>query len=202
MLRYLVISAIIFSFTGKAHAQFKDVAYRQQPIRMEDSITPAKMSHRLSPGKVALMSTIIPGSGQIYNGQWYKAGALYVGMAFVVYFINFNEHYYSDFKLAYQMRTDNNPLTIDKYDTASHSGQPFISDPNSLADYREYYHHNRDLLYILSAVIFTANIIDAYVYAHLKEFDISDKLTLNFNLMKFSNIANGINYTPSISLRF
>ena len=172
-------------------------------VALQDSVVPSKSnSKRFTPGKVALMSTIVPGSGQIYNGQWYKAGVLYAGMAFVIYFINFNEHYYADFKQAYRFRTDNNPYTIDKYDTTSHSGQPFISDPLTLQDYREYYHHNRDLLYILSAVIFTANIIDAYVYAHLKEFDISDKLTLELNLTKFSNIANGINYTPSIKLKF
>ena len=148
------------------------------------------------------MSAIVPGSGQIYNGQWYKAGALYAGMAAIIYFINFNEQNYVDFKQAYKQRTDNNPYTIDKYDTASHSGQPFISDPQTLIDYREYYHRNRDLLYILATVVFTANIIDAYVYAHLREFDISDKLSLEINLTKFSNIANGLNYTPSISLRF
>ena len=202
MKAYFFITIFFLVSQVTVNAQFKEFSSSYSPGLKDSTVKSKKSAHRLSPGKVCLMSAILPGSGQIYNGQWYKAGVLYAGMATIIYFINWNQQYYADFKQAYIYRTDNNPLTIDKYDTASHSGQPFISDPNTLVSYREYYHHNRDLLYILAAVVYATNIIDAYVYAHLKDFDISDKLSLELNLSRFSYTTMGFSYTPSVKLKF
>lgn len=203
MLRNIFFIVLLFLLNaGNIDAQYRTISYENVP---KDTVAKKDFSNKfknLSPGKVALMSTLVPGAGQVYNGQWYKTVVLYAGIAVIAYSINFNEQEYVQFKQAYKARTDNNPLSIDKYDTASHSGQPFVPDAQTLLDYREYYHRNRDLLYILGAVVYTANIIDAYVYAHLKSFDISDKLSMQVNPLKISNIANGMAFTPSVKFKF
>ena len=42
----------------------------------------------------------------------------------------------------------------------------------------DYYERNRDLSYIVTAVIYLLNIVDASVDAHLFDFDISEDLSL------------------------
>ena len=43
----------------------------------------------------------------------------------------------------------------------------------------DYYKRNRDLMYILTGLVYALNIIDASVDAHLFYFDVSDDLSLN-----------------------
>ena len=63
----------------------------------EDSTT--EKTH--SPKTAALLSTFIPGAGQIYNGSWWKTPIVYVGFAGIGYGLYFYQDYYKSFKTAY-----------------------------------------------------------------------------------------------------
>jgi hypothetical protein len=95
-----------------------------------------------------------------------------------------NHKQYIDFRDAYRIRTDGNETTLDKYDILSGSGEVPYSEQRLLI-FRDQYKRDRDFYYIVSTLIYGLNIIDAYVFAHLKDFDIDENLsfkpTLNLN---------------------
>ena len=131
-----------------------------------DSIANAQ---RKQANKIALQSAILPGLGQVSNHKYWKVPIIYGGFAALVYFIDFNNKNYKDYKTAYLYRNDNDSLTVDAFPN-------FTTDDIRVR--KDYYRRNRDLSYILTAVLYSLNIIDAYVDAQLRNFDISEDLSL------------------------
>ncbi|TAH38779.1 MAG: hypothetical protein EYC69_13905 [Bacteroidetes bacterium] len=127
------------------------------------------LAQKKQANRIALQSAILPGLGQVSNHKYWKVPIIYGGFAALVYFIDFNNKNYRDYKTAFLYRNDNDSLTVDAF-------------PNFTADdikvRKDYYRRNRDLSYILTAVLYSLNIIDAYVDAQLRNFDISEDLSL------------------------
>jgi hypothetical protein len=120
--------------------------------------------------KAAWMSAVLPGLGQAYNKSYWKIPVLYAGAATLVYFISANQKEYQSYKDAYLYRLDGDPATVDDQ-------YPNLTDAD-INVRMNYYRRNRDLSIILTGALYVLNIIDAYVDAHLKEFDIGDDLSL------------------------
>lgn len=121
--------------------------------------------------KATTLSTICPGAGQIYNKSYWKVPIVLGGIATMGYVINFNNRGLERFKLAYDLVTDGDPNTIDEF-----NGR-YTAD--YLKKLRDNYRRNRDLCIIITAGLYLLNIIDAHVDAHMKEYDISDDLSMN-----------------------
>lgn len=149
--------------------------------------------------KAALKSAIVPGLGQIQNEQIWKVPIVYVGLGICAYAINFNHQNYKEFQKAYRLRTDGDTTTRDKFHPET--GGAVIASDDVLRRSREFYRRNRTLSYIATGILYVANILDAYVFAHLKEFDISDDLSMRVNPPNFANIANRNHVTMGISLK-
>jgi hypothetical protein len=153
-------------------------------IKHADSLT-VMAKHRAN--KAAILSAVLPGAGQVYNKSYWKVPVLYAGFAALIYYIDFNQKYYKTFKTAYLYRTDLDSTTIDAY--------PNYTNDDLLVR-KDYYRRNRDLCYILTGVVYVLNIIDAYVDAHLKDFDVGDDLSLHtepyFNLAQNGTPVAGI----------
>ncbi len=132
-------------------------------------------NHRAN--RAAVFSAVVPGAGQVYNKSYWKVPIIYGGFAALIYFINFNNTNYKTFKTAYLYRTDLDSTTNDAFPNYTN---------DDLIVRKDYYRRNRDFCYILGGVVYVLNIIDAYVDAHLKDFDVSDDLTMHtepyFNL--------------------
>ena len=124
------------------------------------------VKHRAN--RAALLSAIVPGAGQVYNKSYWKVPVLYGGIAALVYFVNFNQTNYRTFNTAYIYRNDEDSGTIDEFPNYSN---------DDLIVRRDYYRRNRDLTYVIGGVVYVLNIIDAYVDAHLKDFNVSDNLS-------------------------
>ncbi len=124
------------------------------------------------PNGVALRSALIPGWGQLVNRQWYKVPIIYAGGVGVGYVFYKNNQQYQHFRLQYRYRTDDDPATEDT--------EPQLTTQGIL-DARQYYKRNRDLTVIVTGAMYAANILDAYVFAHLREFDVDDKLSVRFS---------------------
>jgi len=122
-----------------------------------------------SPKKAAIMSTCLPGLGQVYNKKYWKIPIIYAGLGGAGYAIAWNNKKYQDFRKAYIARTDTLSSTVDPY--------PRYSDAN-LLDLRNYYRHNLELSIIVVTAIYVLNIVDASVDAHLYDFNISDDLSM------------------------
>jgi hypothetical protein len=172
----------------------------------KDSTKTRKKINWHSPSMVALQSAVLPGLGQISNGKLHilKVPVIYAGFAVCGYFINFNNKEYVKFRDAYHLRVDGDSQTIDIY-SPEHPDANYtrgIFSDQSLLSQREFYRKNRDLTIIITAGVYFANILDAYVFAHLKDFDVSDDLSLAIKPVSFSNIAGRNQITTGLQLKF
>ena len=155
MIRTLILIAFLFQVFA-AHAQ----------KTLPDSVS----SVNKRANRAALMSAVIPGLGQAYNKKYWKIPILYAGIGTLVYFSIDNNDQYKKYKQAYVYRLDGDSTTND-------TQYPNLSDEDILAR-KDYYRRNRDLCYVILGAVYVLNIIDAYVDAHLKDFDVSDNLSL------------------------
>jgi hypothetical protein len=136
----------------------------------------SQLGHRAN--RAALFSAIVPGAGQFYNKKYWKLPILYGGAAVIGLSIEYNNRYYKIFREAYQLRVDGDSTTIDKFDPVNTDVDVTYPDAEALMTRKDYYRRTRDLMWVIGSVVYVLNIIDAYVDAHLNNFDISDNLSM------------------------
>jgi len=118
------------------------------------------------PKKATLLSAMLPGAGQIYNGKSWKVPILYAGILTDVYFIQYNHKRYERFRDALFALDKGEPNQFPSLNRAA------------LVRNVDYWRQNRDLTLLLMLGIYALNLVDANVDAHLSGFDISEDLTL------------------------
>ena len=147
-----------------------------------------------SPTKATLMSTFVPGLGQVYNHKYWKVPIIYAGMGVSIYFIITNKKSFNNFKTAYGYRVDGDPLTVDEYEGRASEA--------SLKSYMDYYQRNKDLSYIVAGLFYVFNIVDAAVDAHLFNFPKNDNLSFNFQpsieLTDNNQLASGFKFVINL----
>lgn len=121
-----------------------------------------------SPRMAGLLSMAVPGAGQAYNKKFWKMPVVYAGLGTCFYFALLNNDYFQQYKRSYILATDTIP---DNENSVYSADQLFILQDKS--------HRQRDLFIVIATLFYAANIIDAVVDAHLKDFDVSDNLSLN-----------------------
>jgi len=107
-----------------------------------------------------------------------------------------------DFKQAFIYRTDNDPSTIDVYDPLYGTSQVRYSSENQLKYLRDLYRRNTEISVIITAGIYALNILDAYVSAHLRSFDISDDLSFSLGLPNIYRIKDSYFFASGLTLTF
>lgn len=124
-----------------------------------------------SPKKASILSAVLPGAGQIYNRQYWKAPIFWAGLGISAYFIVDNTKEFKGFKQAYVLRSDtliaNDPAAYSKYTLSG------------LREGTEFYRRRRDLSYASFALFYLLNIVEASVGAHLFYFDVDENVSLN-----------------------
>ena len=135
----------------------------------------------------ALLSAVCPGLGQIYNKKYWKPPIIYVGIGVLGYLIYDYSGQFNDYRRAYNYRIDNNVLTDPTYGRYTNDQLKLLRD-----DARRY----MQLDIILLAGLYTLNIVDAYVDAHLTEFDVNEDLSMKirplFYAVNYSHLAPGL----------
>ena len=128
--------------------------------------------------RATTLSTICPGAGQIYNKSYWRVPIVVGALASTIYTIDWNNRGYKRFKKAYSLRVDyqNNP---DKYPNGSPDEFHGNYSASFLKNLKDSYRRNRDLCILLTAGVYVLQIVDAHVDAHLKDYDISDDLSMN-----------------------
>lgn len=136
-----------------------------------------------SPQGALWRAAAVPGWGQLYNGQVWKMPVVYLalgGVATALVLVN-NEyilyrHAYL-FKV-YQEQGGDNPFARfeDEYNQLAAEFGPISASP--IRSQRENLRRNRDFLIIGLGLVYGLAILDAYVSAHLLDFDVSEDLTL------------------------
>ena len=115
-----------------------------------------------SPKKALVYSAICPGLGQIYNKKTWKLPIVYTGIGVAGGLFAYNHIKYKRFKNAYIKALANEPIT-----------DPYLSqfNPTQLYDIQDQYRTNRDLTGIIVLGVYALQMLDAYVDAHLADFD-------------------------------
>lgn len=119
-----------------------------------------------NPRKTTILSAVLPGAGQVYNGKAWKVPILYGGFMTDIYFIGFNNKRYQTFRDA-----------LFAYDEGDQTQFPSLNREGLVRNV-DYWRQNRDLTILLLGAIYALNLIDANVDAHLSGFDISDDLAM------------------------
>lgn len=181
----LACVSIAFLFSHSLSAQ-------QMEMRQPPEVKTVEVPKEHSANKALLLS-LIPGAGQIYNGQAWKVPVIYGAFAGMGYLIHYNYTRMAMFKDEYLYRVNHND-TPDLADYASYPTSNIYSLYNS---------YNRDfqLMIIISVGIYALNLIDAYVFGHLYDFQIDDNLSL---ALTPAVVPTGLGFQPmmGVTLRF
>ena len=127
------------------------------------------------PGKAMIMSLIVPGTGQLYNKSYIRVPIVWGAVGGMGYLLHYNTQQYNCLKDAYKASIDGEPYTFPKH-CSSYEG---ITNPNQLKLLRDEANEARQLSIVGFTLVWIANGIDAFVNAHLKEFDVNENLSID-----------------------
>jgi hypothetical protein len=141
-------------------------------IKNKDTI---KTASRHNPGTATLRSLILPGWGQAYNREYWKIPIVYGAVGTMAGFWIFNNMWYKRTRDAYDIRVNRPQDSLQ----INPKLQPLST--SSLQFYRNAYRRDRDYSTLYFILTWALNIVDATVFGHLKEFDVSEDLSLKIN---------------------
>lgn len=119
------------------------------------------------PKRSAMYSMLFPGLGQINNKQYWKLPVVYGLLGVGIYAFQYNLKGYNEFRKIYADRLNNK--FGDRYQTI----YPSLDEVRGMRDFHKKY---LDMTVLLSVLGYGLQIMDANVFAHLKDFDISDNI--------------------------
>ena len=122
------------------------------------------------PQRIALYSALLPGLGQCANKEYWKLPIIYGGAGALTYFLVRNNRNYQTYRRALISRLDNDTNTADGFANLS---------TEQILRYRDAYRRDRDFTIILSTLAYLLQIADAHVFAHLKDFNVNDNLSVS-----------------------
>ncbi|RFP64726.1 hypothetical protein D0N36_12555 [Hymenobacter lapidiphilus] len=130
------------------------------------------------PQKAALLALMLPGAGQVYNHRYWKLPLVYGGLGGVGYGLFFYQTRYREYADGKNQLIANPNMDISKLDGER------VSQETSAANVQRgvnFYRRNRDTFIAYTAVVYGITILDALVDAHLRNFDVSDDLSLRLD---------------------
>lgn len=141
---------------------------------------------KYNPNIAIRRSAMVPGWGQITNKKYWKLPLVYGALVTtgVVFFTNVNQ--YKDAREAFILATDGDPSNDNLIK------QPYFTvkdQPDRIRVFRNSVRQNIDYSVLFFIAFWGLNVADAAVDAHLKTFDVSDELSLQFKA-GYSPIAN------------
>jgi hypothetical protein len=131
---------------------------------------------RHNPRLATRYSAMLPGLGQAYNKQYWKIPIVYGVLAIPVSTYIYNNDLYNKTKFAYTAlikQRNGDASDVDKIDPTLKS-----LSIGSLQSYRNIFRRDRDYSILWFFIGWGVNVVDATVFGHLKEFDVSDNLSM------------------------
>ena len=179
----LFVGFILFGLVTTAQEK-KPVAIKEDTVKtvqkqkLVNKYDSATLAH--SPKVAAIRSALLPGLGQIYNKKYWKLPIVYgaLGTCAGIFIFNFNS--YKDTKFAYKVKYNMRVAHTDSalYSSIKSNLKPLSEE--SLRFYRNQYRRDIDYSALFFLLLWGINVIDASVDAHLKSFDVSPDLSLQF----------------------
>ena len=129
------------------------------------------------PHKATLRSAIIPGWGQAYNREYWKIPLVYAAIGIPIGTFIYNNTWYKRTRDAYVIVVNGQTQNYNQIDKRLYyEGQPL--DANSLQNYRNQFRKDRDYSILVLLFAWGLNVVDATVFGHLKDFDVSSDLSM------------------------
>jgi len=180
--------------------------YSQQWVQRfapADTTTSDPSPNLPDPKSVMYKSMMLPGWGQVINKQTWKVPIVYAILGGLGYYSVYLNKRYHDYRAAYYNRTPRPPNNEPPTDERFGSTPSYIS-PNAnlqqIKTLRNTYHNRRDLVYVGLAVAYGLNIVDAYVFAHMRSFDVSENLSMRPSITPGIMAQTAPGFTLSIDL--
>jgi hypothetical protein len=186
-LLYIVIAVILFSVTAKGQTGNKPVRVvtdsttsTKTPALSKDTLQrvigkdTVKIVPKHDPKKATIRSAILPGWGQAYNREYWKIPIVYGAIGIPAGFYIFNDTWYKRTKKAYEIRVSGDTASYPNIDPKL---QPLSAD--RLRYYRNSFRRDRDYSTLYFFIAWGLNVVDATVFGHLKDFDVSPDLTMH-----------------------
>lgn len=192
---------ILITFQAYTYASCPDADYNfysDSKIVSESEVNNESVRDTVpEPRKVMARSLMVPGWGQITNQQTWKVPLVYALIGGVVYSIFYFDEQYQGYRAAYYNSFPNN--TDQRFGPTPDFINPEFSQ-SGLREQRNSLRNNRDLAIVLSFVAYGLNAVDAYVFAHFRDFDVSDDLSANIRPdFDFSPVGD---IYPTVTLHF
>ena len=134
---------------------------------------------------VALICSIVPGGGQLYNQRYWKIPVVLSAMTAGVYAVTWNQRLYREYHTAYADLLSEHPLEHTSWQAfipANADPSKYVTDGNlrsRLERGSKQYKESRDLSVVLTVALYLLSALDAYVDAELYYFDVSPRLTID-----------------------
>ncbi len=131
------------------------------------------------PRSVMLKSLAVPGWGQIVNEQRWKVPVIYAALGSIVAYQIYSHDRYAGYRAAYYNSLAAN--TDERFGPTPDwvpAGQPSTLYRAN----RDLFRNRRDMAVVYVGLAWGFNALDAYIYAHLKDFDVSDDVSMRVGL--------------------
>jgi TM2 domain-containing membrane protein YozV len=127
-----------------------------------------------NPKLAGWMSFVLPGSGQFYNGQYWKIPVIYGAFGTLIYVSEFYNVRYK------QLKNDERYFLAQQQNDTTYTGGTFygLTNEADIVRYMRKYRRYRDLCYLGTFLVYIMNIFDAVVDAHLYDYNVTDDITL------------------------
>ena len=114
--------------------------------------------------RATTLALMFPGAGQLYNKSYWKIPVVAGAFVTMGYLIDWNNRQYQRARRAYNL-----------YPNDEFGGR---KDPTALKSARDGARRNRDLCIILTGAAYLLSVVEAHVDAYMKDFDVSDDLSM------------------------
>ena len=175
-LKFLFLFFVMMPFTALFSQKNDSIKIVPNP----DTAAVTKPKH--NPKEATRRSFILPGWGQAYNKQYWKIPIVYGALSIPTITFFYNNTYYKEAKFAYQARfkaMQTGATKLDSLDYFSLESKYQKADINAIQSLRNSARRDRDYSIFWFAILWLVNVADATVFGHLKDFDVSNNLSMN-----------------------
>lgn len=193
--KYIIVGLLIATCVTFSQTE-TDSSQSEKPVKLVETTTMTK-----SPNE-ALWRSIVPGWGQYYNEEYWKVPILFgaaVGLGGLIYYFNNEFNDYSN-QLADATRTGTK-IKIESPTDLNDNYYPIKKnlltplEIRQLKGNKELNRDRRDMMAFYLLGVYVISAVDAYVGAHLYDFNVDDELSYNINLNKFGYPELALNYS-------
>jgi len=205
LVKYLTVLSLFVSFTlfiqsnatAQSHINFQLTGHSS--INLSEAISTAEQDTVPHPRKVMMRSVMLPGWGQYTNRQAWKIPLVYGLIGGLSYYAYFAHTRYEGYRAAfYNSNPDNTDFRFGQTPGWIQEGAPAQFYRTS----RDFYRNRRDFLIVTVVLSYVLNVVDAYVFAQMRDFDVSDDLAARVSLEPVSDLAHQPNIGLSMKIRF